>query len=124
MPRHHSVVVSCFSIRLPPARLLLPYRERGIIARRTLREFWEKHPAARQALQAWYAGVKRAEWTTPTEIKAIYRNASFIANNRVVFNVKGNQYRLIVVIQYQHGIVYIRFVGTRQEYDRIDAARI
>ena len=95
-----------------------------IISRRVLREFWEKHPDARQALQAWYADVKRADWKTPAEIKAIYRNASFIANNRVVFNVKGNQYRLIVVIQYQHGIVYIRFVGTHQEYDRIDAARI
>lgn len=95
-----------------------------IIARRTLREFWEKHPDARQALQAWYADVKRAEWKSPSEIKAIYRTASFLANNRVVFNVKGNQYRLIVVIQYQHGIVYIRFVGTHQEYDRIDAARI
>jgi mRNA interferase HigB len=95
-----------------------------IIARRTLREFWEQHPDARQALQAWYADVKRADWKTPTEIKASYRNASFLANNRVVFNVKGNQYRVIVVVQYQHGIVYIRFVGTHREYDRIDAARI
>ena len=95
-----------------------------IIARRTLREFWETHPDARQALQAWYADVKRADWKTPAEIKSIYRNASFIANNRVVFNVKGNQYRLIVAVQYQHGIVYIRFVGTHQDYDRIDAARI
>lgn len=95
-----------------------------IIARRTLREFWEKHPDARQALQAWYADVKQADWKTPAEIKAIYRNASFIANNRVVFNVKGNQYRLIVAIQYPHSIVYIRFVGTHQEYDRIDAARV
>ena len=95
-----------------------------IIARRALREFWEKHPDARQALQAWYADVKRAEWKSPAEIKAIYRNASFLADNRVVFNVKGNQYRLIVVVQYQHGIVYIRLVGTHQAYDRIDAARI
>ena len=95
-----------------------------IIARRTLREFWEKHPDARQALQAWHADVKRADWKTPAEIRAIYRNASFIADNRVVFNVKGNQYRLIVAVQYQHGLVYIRFVGTHQEYDRIDAASI
>src|SRR5512139_2079025 len=57
-----------------------------IIARRTLREFWEKHPAARQALQAWYADVKRADWKSPSELKAIYRNASFLANKRVVFN--------------------------------------
>ncbi len=95
-----------------------------IIARRALREFWEKHPDARQALQAWYADVQRADWKTPAEIKAIYRNASFIADNRVVFNVKGNQYRVIVAVQYQHGIVYVRFVGTHQAYDRIDAARV
>jgi mRNA interferase HigB len=95
-----------------------------IIARRTLREFWEKQPDARQALQAWYADVKRAEWKTPAEIKTIYRNASFIANNRVVFNIKGNQFRLIVVVQYEHGIVYIRFVGGHAAYDKIDAATI
>jgi mRNA interferase HigB len=95
-----------------------------IIARRTLREFWEKHPDARQSLQAWYADVKRADWKTPAEIKAIYRTASFIAHHRVAFNIKGNQYRLIVVVQYEYGIVYIRFVGTHQEYDKIDAAWI
>lgn len=95
-----------------------------IIARRTLREFWEKQPDARQALQVWYADVKLAEWKTPAEIKANYRNASFIANNRVVFNIKGNQYRLIVAIQYEYGIVYIRFIGSHAEYDKIDAAKI
>lgn len=72
----------------------------------------------------WYADVKRAEWTTPADIKALYRNASFIANNRVVFNIKGNTYRLIVAIQYRHRLVYIRFVGTHQDYDKIDAATI
>jgi mRNA interferase HigB len=95
-----------------------------IIARRTLREFWEKQPDARQALQAWYADVKRAEWKSPAEIKAIYRNASIIANNRVVFNIKGNQYRLIVAIHYQYKFVYIRFVGSHAEYNKIDAAKI
>ncbi len=95
-----------------------------IVARRTLREFWEKHPDARQALQAWYADVKQTEWQSPAEIKSIYRNASFLADNRVVFNIKGNQYRLIVAVQYRYGMVYIRFVGTHQEYDRIDAARV
>lgn len=95
-----------------------------IISRRALREFWEQHPDARQALQVWYADVKRAEWTTPADIKALYRNASFIANNRVVFNIKGNTYRLIVAIQYRHRLVYIRFVGTHQDYDKIDTATI
>jgi mRNA interferase HigB len=95
-----------------------------IISRKALREFWEKHPDARQALQAWYTDVKRANWRTPSDIKNVYRNASFILNNRVVFNIKGNRYRVIVAIQYQFKIVYIRFVGTHQEYDHIDAATI
>lgn len=95
-----------------------------IIAKKTLREFWERNPLAKQALQAWYSDVKHAAWSSPTDIKNAYRNASFLADNRVVFNIKGNQYRLIVLIQYEFGIVYIRFVGTHAEYDRIDATRI
>lgn len=95
-----------------------------IISRKALRAFWEKHPYARQPLQAWYADVKRANWKTPGDIQRVYRNASFIANDRVVFNLKGNRYRLIVAVQYPFGIVYIRFVGTHREYDRIDAATI
>ena len=95
-----------------------------IIALKALREFWEQHPDAKQALRAWYHDVKKATWRTPTDIKAIYRNASFIANNRVVFNIKGNQYRLVVAILYQHRVVYIRFVGTHEEYDRIDATKV
>ena len=95
-----------------------------IIARKTLREFWEKHPNARQALQAWYADTHQSAWKTPADIKGIYHNASFLSSNRVVFNIKGNHYRLIVMIQYQFGIVYIRFVGTHREYDEIDANTI
>lgn len=95
-----------------------------IISRKRLREFWEKHTDAQQALQAWYADVKQADWQTPADIKNVYQNASIVANNRVIFNIKGNKYRLVVVVQYQYGIVYIRFVGTHQEYDKIDAATI
>jgi mRNA interferase HigB len=95
-----------------------------IIARRVLREFWEQHPDTRQALQAWYADVKSAMWESPADIKKTYHNASLVANNRIVFNIKGNRYRLVVAIQYEVGIVYIRFVGTHQEYNRIDAATI
>lgn len=95
-----------------------------VISRRALREFWEKHSNAQQALQAWYADAKRAKWYPPADIKREYRNASIVANNRVVFNVKGNQYRLVVAVQYQYGIVYIRFVGTHAEYDRIDVTTI
>ncbi len=95
-----------------------------VIALKALREFWEQHADAEQALRAWYHDVKKATWKTPTDIKAIYRNASFVANNRVVFNIKGNQYRLVVVIQYQHKVVYIRFVGTHEEYDHVDATKV
>jgi len=95
-----------------------------VISRKVLREFWEKHPDAEQPLRAWYANVKRATWKTPVDVKMAYRNASFVANDRVVFNIKGNHYRLVVAIDYQYGIIYIRFVGTHREYDEIDAVTI
>lgn len=95
-----------------------------IISRRILREFWENHPDATISLQTWFHDVERATWNGPADIKAVYRNASFLANNRVVFNIKGNHYRLVVVVVYQHGVVYIRFVGTHEEYDRIDVVTI
>ncbi|HNT54202.1 MAG TPA: type II toxin-antitoxin system HigB family toxin [Anaerolineaceae bacterium] len=95
-----------------------------IISRRTLRTFWEKHPDACLPLQTWFHDVQQASWGSPTDIKAVYQNASFLANNRVVFNIKGNHYRIVVVVVYQHGIVHIRFVGTHAEYDKIDADTI
>ena len=95
-----------------------------IISQKTLKDFWERHSDAEQALQAWYADLKAAKWKSTSEIKSAYRNASFVGNNRVVFNIKGNTYRVVVAIQYQFGIVYIRFVGTHEEYDQIDAAAV
>lgn len=95
-----------------------------VISRKTLKDFWNQHPEARQPLQAWYVDVKQAKWTKPVDIKEVYSNASFLANNRVVFNIKGNKYRLVVAIQYDHGIVYIRFVGSHREYDKINASTI
>lgn len=95
-----------------------------IISLKTLRDFWESHPNARQQLQAWYEDAKHAVWQSPTDIKAMYRNASIVANNRVAFNIKANDYRLIVAINYQLGIAYIRFVGTHAEYDRVNAAEV
>ena len=95
-----------------------------IISRRALREFWQQHSDAEQPLQTWYERVKRASWKTPSDVKADYRNASFLRNNRVVFNIKGNSYRLVTAIQYQPGIVYIRFIDTHAAYDKIDAATV
>jgi mRNA interferase HigB len=89
-----------------------------------LREFWEKNPDAAQPLQAWYHDVKHASWKSPAEIKAVYRNASFMAHNRVVFNIKGNKYRLVIAVQYEFSIVFIRFIGTHKDYDAIDAGNI
>ena len=95
-----------------------------IISRKALREFWTKHPDAEQSLRAWYANVKRADWKTPSDVKTTYRNASIVENNRVVFNIKGNFYGLVAAIDYQYSVVYIRFVGTHQAYNRINAATI
>jgi mRNA interferase HigB len=95
-----------------------------VISRKALRVFWETHPDARPVLQAWYADVRQAHWKSPTDLKSVYRNASFVANNRIIFNVKGGKYRLIVAVHYRSQIVYIRFVGTHQQYDQVDAASV
>lgn len=95
-----------------------------IIALKTLREFWERHPQAETPLRGWYAEATRARWGTPADIKAAHRNASFLANHRVVFNIKGNDYRLVVAVRYTSATIFIRFVGTHAEYDRIDAETI
>ena len=95
-----------------------------IIAISKLREFWKKHPQAQIPLRNWFAEASRAGWKSPAEIKDAHRNASFLANRRVVFNIKGNDYRLVVAVHFNRGIMYIRFVGTHREYDKIDAATI
>ncbi len=95
-----------------------------IISKKILREFWEGHTEAEQSLKAWHAKTKLAKWKTSSDIKADYRNASFVANNRVIFNIKGNTYRLVVAVNYDFGIIYIRFVGSHKDYDKIDATSI
>ncbi len=95
-----------------------------IIAIRTLRQFWERHPQAELPLRSWYAEVSHAEWRTPVDIKASHGNASFLGNNRVVFNIKGNDYRLVVAVRYTQKLMFIRFVGTHAEYDRINVETI
>ncbi len=95
-----------------------------IIARRTLKGFWEKYPDSEQYLKTWYEITKAADWKSPNEIKKSYASASILKDNRVVFNIKGNSYRLIVKFNYQRQWVFIRFVGTHSEYDNIDAETI
>jgi mRNA interferase HigB len=95
-----------------------------VIARRTLREFWITHADAMEPLKAWHAIVSRADWKGPADVKAVFGNASIVAHNRVVFNIKGNDYRLVARFAYGFGRCWVRFVGTHAEYDRIDAATV
>jgi mRNA interferase HigB len=95
-----------------------------IIAIGTLRNFWRRHPDAETPLRVWYAEASRANWRGPADVKASHRNASFLANNRVGFNIKGNDYRLVVAVHYNRAIMYVRFIGTHREYDHIDATSI
>ncbi len=95
-----------------------------IISRKTLNEFWITHPDVEEALLAWYREARTAHWKTPKDIGTRYRSADFLVGNRVVFNIKGNQYRLVVKINYESGTVFIRFIGSHADYDRIDVERV
>jgi mRNA interferase HigB len=95
-----------------------------IIAVSTLRQFWVIHPDAEHPIRAWVDEMNQASWTQPSDIKAQYRSASILKNRRVVFNIKGNEYRLIVAIAYRLGIAYVKFIGTHAEYDKIDAETV
>jgi mRNA interferase HigB len=95
-----------------------------IISKKTLRDFWQKHPDCEQKLKLWYGEASIASWTGPSDIKSEYPSASILNGNRVVFNIKGNKYRLIVRINYHYQIVWIRFVGSHVDYDKIDANKI
>jgi len=98
-----------------------------IISKRTLREYWESDPQyldSKGQLEAWHDEVLQAHWSTPQELKAQFRNASILKGGRVVFNIKGNTYRLVVAINYPHEIVFIKFVGTHKQYDEIDAETV
>ena len=95
-----------------------------VIARSTLRTFWERHPDAEQPLRAWYSEAEKADWQTPGVIKHAYRSASIVGGNRVVFNICGNKYRLVVKVLYAFGVAYIRFIGKHSDYDKIDVETI
>jgi mRNA interferase HigB len=95
-----------------------------VISAKTLKLFWARHPDAEKPLRAWYAEAKKAEWQSPQDIRGEYRTASILRNNRAVFNIKGNTYRLVVAVRYEFQIVYIRFIGTHADYDRINAEEV
>lgn len=96
----------------------------SVIAVSTLRRFWTRHPDAEQSLKAWLDEARHATWLAPQDIKERYASASFVDGNRVVFNIKGNDYRLIVAVAWRFQAAYIKFVGTHAEYDRVDAATV
>lgn len=98
-----------------------------IIAKRTLRDFWQSSPKysdAQAPLEGWHAEALKAEWQTPQQLKAQFRSASVLKNNRIVFNIAGNKYRLIVAIDYRRQAMFVKFVGTHEQYDAIDAENV
>jgi len=95
-----------------------------VFAKSTLREFWTKYPDSEQYLKTWYDTTTYADWKTPADVKQTYSTASILKNNRIVFNIKGNSYRLIAKFNFEKQWVFIRFIGTHTEYNRIDANTI
>lgn len=95
-----------------------------VFSKSRLRDFWEQHPDAQAALDDWYRTARRAHWSNPADIRSRYANASFVGRDRVVFNIRGNTYRLVVQVDYVRERVHIRFVGTHAQYDRINAGEV
>ena len=93
-----------------------------VISQSRLRRYQERFPDAERQLSAWLREVRGARWESPQDVKETYKTASFVANNRIIFNIKGNRYRLIVAVAYKVSAVYIKFFGTHQMYDEVDAA--
>lgn len=95
-----------------------------VIAVKTLKEYWEEFPQVEQSLLSWYEEVNKVEWNNPNELKMQYGNASILTDKRVIFNIHGNSYRLIVDIEYRLKIVFVVWFGTHKEYDKIDAKEV
>jgi mRNA interferase HigB len=95
-----------------------------IFAKSTLREFWEKYPDSEQYLKTWYDTAKNADWKSPFDVKQTYVTASILKSSRIVFNIKGNHYRLVAKFNYAKQWIFIRFIGTHEQYDKIDAETI
>jgi mRNA interferase HigB len=95
-----------------------------VIARKTLKEYWAEHPSTEQDLKAWFAEAENAQWRTPADVKAKYANASILKDGRAVFNICGNNHRLVVWINYEFHTLYIRFLGSHKEYDAVNAQTV
>ncbi len=95
-----------------------------ILAKSTPREFWEKHPDSEQYLKTWYDTAMNSEWKTPGDVKQSYASASILKDSRIVFNIKGNSYRLVIKFNFEHQLAFVRFIGILSEYDNIDANSI
>ena len=95
-----------------------------IFSKGTIRDYWEKHTDCEQYLKTWYDTAMNADWKTPTDVKKTYASASILKQGRIVFNIKGNTYRLIARINFDKQWLFIRFIGTHSEYDKIDANTI
>ena len=95
-----------------------------VIAVKTLKSFWKEFPRSEQALLSWYEEASVAEWNSPNELKAQFRNASVLTDKRVVFNINGNDYRLIVDIECRLKIIFIVWFGTHKQYDKKDAKKL
>jgi len=95
-----------------------------VFAKKILREFWEKHTDSEHQLKTWYAEALKAKWETPNDVKKDYPKASIVADNRVIFNIKGNKYRMVVKFNYKRGWAFIRFIGTHSDYEKINVTKI
>jgi mRNA interferase HigB len=95
-----------------------------VISKRILKEFWKLHPDCKGQLQSWFSEAEKADWRSPDDIKKDYPSASILKSKKVVFNIKGNKYRLIVRINYDYGLVWIRFIGTHGDYSKINAEEV
>ena len=103
---------------------LYKYLKLKIFSRGTLRDFWNKHADCEYQLKTWYRETEKSNWKTINELKSEYPNASILKDNRIVFNIKGNDYRLVVKFNFEYQLAWIRFIGTHGEYDKINANEI
>ena len=95
-----------------------------IFAKSTLREFWEKHPESEQYLKTWFDTVNNSNWKSPNDVKQTYASASILKESRIVFNIKGNAFRLVAKFNFEKQWVFIRIIGTHEDYDKIDVTKI